>query len=612
MSEKANLGFDKSKFDPSKAPSQAEHMANRASENAAMAVDNGILLSKLVMDIGARVDAASVNTANATLKKVQFNWLNVSKAVVESFTALVGVSATVVYAVEEIAKEFNELYFAAQRSGTTVQSMKSLGYAAEQLGIDGKSAEESLANLARFMRNNAAGEGILNGLGIGTREANGELRDTKDILVDVLGRLQHMPQFQANHIAEMLGIDENLRLTDVKQLTGFMDEASAAAKEMGVNMEDLSVQGNQFSTTMHRLGLYVDIFKARLMSLLAPGLKKGLDELGKYFVTHQEEIVHALTTVSTLLIEFVGVMVKLVIGAAIFIDKMMKFADEHKTLIGILEALIPLVLTVGAAFLAIANPITAVVAAITALIAGIVWFTTQGGFLKEIRKEIGDFIGELLQIVDIISAPINFLRIKLGLPVGSFYDAFKPYLGNSTPQTAPESKGTRGNRNNNPGNLKFAPWEAGYGATGAETNGPFAQFGTLEQGASALRALLLRYGSRGLNTVQSIINTYAPGSENNTSAYVNDVAKNMGVGSNSALDLTNPATLDAMMKAISRHEGTYNAAVGSAIDKVNNVTISQSNTFNIDGSKSPEATAQAVAGKLGATANLRNLKPVVQ
>ncbi len=104
----------------------------------------------------------------------------------------------------------------------------------------------------------------------------------------------------------------------------------------------------------------------------------------------------------------------------------------------------------------------------------------------------------------------------------------------------------------NPGNIVTGPvpW---VGQTG--TNGRFCVFDTPEHGIRALAKLLLAYQVvHGLTTVRGIINRWAPPVENNTSAYVTDVAQDMQVDPDATIDLHSAATLTAMCTAIIWHE----------------------------------------------------------
>lgn len=108
----------------------------------------------------------------------------------------------------------------------------------------------------------------------------------------------------------------------------------------------------------------------------------------------------------------------------------------------------------------------------------------------------------------------------------------------------------KGIRNNNPGNLRYVasiPWK---GQTGDDGTG-YAVFDTAEDGIRALGHQLATYISRGENTVTLVIQTYAPDTENNTAAYINDVATRMGVDVNQPFDT---GAIPSLAQAIIIHE----------------------------------------------------------
>lgn len=104
-----------------------------------------------------------------------------------------------------------------------------------------------------------------------------------------------------------------------------------------------------------------------------------------------------------------------------------------------------------------------------------------------------------------------------------------------------------GLRNNNPGNLRAAP-----NATGM--NGGFSTFATPQDGLSALSRQLQLYGDRGNNTLNGILHTYAPRSENKTQLYIDAVAKQTGFGPGDRLNLHSPEVLEKIIPAIIKHE----------------------------------------------------------
>ncbi|ENF6321248.1 hypothetical protein ABRW72_003504 [Salmonella enterica subsp. enterica serovar Newport] len=111
----------------------------------------------------------------------------------------------------------------------------------------------------------------------------------------------------------------------------------------------------------------------------------------------------------------------------------------------------------------------------------------------------------------------------------------------------------RGIRNKNPGNLEYSKTNPWVGQTGDD--GRFAKFETPEHGIRALGRNLLSYQRQGIDTVNDIINRWAPPSDNNdTAAYIKAVCAQLGVTENQPLDASNPDTLQALCAAIIKHE----------------------------------------------------------
>ncbi|WLW38324.1 hypothetical protein AHPLHIJF_00001 [Escherichia phage SR04] len=119
---------------------------------------------------------------------------------------------------------------------------------------------------------------------------------------------------------------------------------------------------------------------------------------------------------------------------------------------------------------------------------------------------------------------------------------------------------TRGIRNNNPGNIRVSKdqWE---GMTGDD--GAFVTFDSPESGVRALGKNLLSYGRRGYDSIEKIINRWAPPNENDTKAYIDSVVAATGIPATQSLDLSNPDTLSALAQAISFQEtgSRYNPEV---------------------------------------------------
>ncbi|WP_339053365.1 lytic transglycosylase catalytic [Arsenophonus endosymbiont of Crataerina pallida] len=156
----------------------------------------------------------------------------------------------------------------------------------------------------------------------------------------------------------------------------------------------------------------------------------------------------------------------------------------------------------------------------------------------------------------------------------------------------------RGIRNNNPGNLNFVGQR---GAVRESPNGRFAKFNTAFEGLQALSSQLNRYAERGLNTVEKIISTWAPASENNTRAYIDKISGKLGVSPDTVLNLSNPTVMTSLMSGIVEHENGRQPYSQAMLYHAANAgmrnNIDQNITINVEGALDPHATANAIADK---------------
>ena len=112
-----------------------------------------------------------------------------------------------------------------------------------------------------------------------------------------------------------------------------------------------------------------------------------------------------------------------------------------------------------------------------------------------------------------------------------------------------------GIRNNNPGNLR--PGHDWQGMVGE--NKGFVVFENIHYGIRALAMDLINKYLRGLNTVEKIINVYAPPSENDTDSYIEAVCKRLVCLRDAPIKLSKPLLIE-FVKAIIMHENGIRGA----------------------------------------------------
>ncbi len=121
-----------------------------------------------------------------------------------------------------------------------------------------------------------------------------------------------------------------------------------------------------------------------------------------------------------------------------------------------------------------------------------------------------------------------------------------PIMPQAVPNAAPTITNGRTGTTldlNNPGGLR---------PVGASTG--FQQFKTPEEGIQGIAKNLQAYGSKGINTIEKIVSTWAPANENNTKAYIDHVSRMLGVPANQPLDMNSPYVLHGLTTAIMTKE----------------------------------------------------------
>lgn len=117
-------------------------------------------------------------------------------------------------------------------------------------------------------------------------------------------------------------------------------------------------------------------------------------------------------------------------------------------------------------------------------------------------------------------------------------------------------KQSRGDRNNNPGNIKYGKFAADHGATGSD--GTFAIFPSKDAGENAMADLLIaRYSGLSLAEIQ------AKWVGNQDANYLSSMVAATGLAPNSVPDLRDPAMRRRLMSGMTRGEGTHLSPLSS-------------------------------------------------
>ncbi len=120
-----------------------------------------------------------------------------------------------------------------------------------------------------------------------------------------------------------------------------------------------------------------------------------------------------------------------------------------------------------------------------------------------------------------------------------------------------DKKTPRGIRNHNPGNIEKTS-DKWVGSDVKQTDSRFVTFSAPEFGIRAMAIVFEAYKNKhGLDTVSGIISRWAPGSENDTEAYIDAVAARTGYGRDLKIDVSDDVVMLRLLKAVITHENGF-------------------------------------------------------
>lgn len=323
-------------------------------------------IKDFMVSLGFNIDESGKNKFDTVLKGVTTNVLKFGVVLEGASLAVVGYTA-------KIASGLDKVYWASQRTGASVAGIKALGYAASQAGGNAEAAKGSLESLSRFMRNNPGAEGFLNRLGVQTRDAKGQMRDTAAVFTQVGEKLNKMPYYRSKQYADMLGIDENTLQAMRRGLSGFTADYQLMLQKTGFNVDAAAQKSNKFMTSLTGLGNLFGILRDKIGSNVAGGLTGSIDTFKKFILDNFPKIEKAITAVINVIFGLANAFQRLTYRTGEGVNRILKWWDQldksTKNIIKIVGALLAGWRLLNTAFLS--SPIGLITTLIMSL--GLLW-----------------------------------------------------------------------------------------------------------------------------------------------------------------------------------------------------------------------------------------------
>ncbi|WP_321789247.1 mannosyl-glycoprotein endo-beta-N-acetylglucosamidase [Burkholderia pyrrocinia] len=261
---------------------------------------DSVVIREFLVALGFKVDEKG-------LKNFKEGVEGTTKGVKQLIATVSGAALTVSAGVAAFASKLERLYFVSQRTGASATNLRGFEFAARNMGVSAEAATGTIENLARFLRNNPAGEGYLATLGVQTRNANGELRDTVDIMSDLGKSLANKPTWLASQYGNILGIDENLMLA---MRNGDFEKLLAQYREMSksTGLDKAADDSHRFMTQLRGLGTSFENLGIRVEGAMLQKIGPQLDRFQRWMDEHGDEIANRITDVANAVVKAAAAM----------------------------------------------------------------------------------------------------------------------------------------------------------------------------------------------------------------------------------------------------------------------------------------------------------------
>jgi molybdenum-dependent DNA-binding transcriptional regulator ModE len=498
------------------------------------------------------------------LKKVAegFGWIrNAAMGVVRSLVEIIPLLGTLTGAasiagmvklVTSFASWNRQLAITADSMGMTTDQVQTFETAIRLVGGTAQDADSAMAGLydtaTKFVRGETtpALTSFMGRLGINFRDANGHMRDMKDMLPEVIDKIAaiEQPADRAAAAQAFLG-SSGMKVVEAFRIQHkTMEDAQRDASHFATLTDDEKKALEGFYTAQNRAGVEFDNLGQKIAALSADHLTPLVTWFTDFVDKHQPEILAAVGKIEDKFSEWTKA-----------IATWLADPGNWDVLVGYLKK--------------VADILGTIVDALKWIADNAQWFTNPSKKLGLPENTIGNITHPLRaekKITDALSSPpswavgaANWMRRQVGaapLPGGS---AAPNTLAPATPGNAPAvqlpgdtSWGDYGTRANNPGNMNYAGWQSAQGKfsyTDPQTGGAhtMAVYNTMQEGIADQVRLLQRNQAQYGKTIAGALHGYA---EN---PYINK----LGVDPSKPFDVAtaDPETLASVLAAQYKQEG---------------------------------------------------------
>jgi lysozyme len=227
---------------------------------------NANVLEEFLIGLGFKVDAGQYRDFQSKIKFTNEKFAEMAK-VAAAATALIST------AILKTASDLEQLYFMAQRAGSSTSGLMALRYGAEQIGVGLGTASAALQGMATALRSNPALAIFFNQLGI--KQTSDNAQNLLNLVIKLRDLSAQGPYGHAiaTQIAAQFGIDEQTLFMlerNLPELIRSQQEFRNLAAKSGVDLDKQSAAFHQFMVDVRRLLASVELLAIAFGGRLLP------------------------------------------------------------------------------------------------------------------------------------------------------------------------------------------------------------------------------------------------------------------------------------------------------------------------------------------------------
>lgn len=255
-------------------------------------------LREFLVRLGFKVDQPALKSFTEGIGKA-------TKAVVGLAGAIEGTATLVAAGIARFASNLEDLYFAAQRTGSSASQLMAFQRTAQNFGASAEEARGSIEGMAHALRSNPGNVGLLESLGIHLKRTKDGTYDATDALLQFGNAMRSRGYFQPGHFymaeqyAQMFGISERTLLA--LRNGNFAREYARISREISRDggFNKAARDAHRFMMQLRDLETQLQVFGAQIVDALQKKLGVNLEHLNGWIQKNGPRLAQQLVQAGT-------------------------------------------------------------------------------------------------------------------------------------------------------------------------------------------------------------------------------------------------------------------------------------------------------------------------